>query len=63
MRQLDWLVEADIYKLQAAMESGRTTSVDIVNLHGIPILLKDNIDTYDKMHTSAGSIGIDRGRK
>ncbi|MBP1906490.1 amidase [Paenibacillus turicensis] len=27
-------------------------------LHGIPILLKDNIDTHDKMHTSAGSIAL-----
>ncbi|AXI08591.1 amidase [Oceanobacillus zhaokaii] len=25
-------------------------------LHGIPVLLKDNIDTADKMHTSSGSI-------
>lgn len=28
-------------------------------LHGIPILLKDNIDTHDKMHTSAGSISLE----
>jgi amidase len=27
-------------------------------LHGIPILLKDNISTGDKMHTSAGSIAL-----
>ncbi|WP_138754285.1 amidase family protein [Paenibacillus sinopodophylli] len=27
-------------------------------LHGIPILLKDNIDTQDLMHTSAGSIAL-----
>lgn len=27
-------------------------------LHGIPILLKDNIDTHDKMHTNAGSIAL-----
>lgn len=27
-------------------------------LHGIPLLLKDNIDTHDKMHTSAGSIAL-----
>jgi amidase len=27
-------------------------------LHGIPILLKDNIDTADKMHTSAGSLAL-----
>ena len=25
-------------------------------LHGIPIILKDNIDTYDKMPTTAGSL-------
>jgi amidase len=28
------------------------------NLHGIPVLLKDNIDTSDKLHTSAGSIAL-----
>ncbi len=27
-------------------------------LHGIPILLKDNIGTADKMHTSAGSLAL-----
>ncbi len=27
-------------------------------LHGIPVLLKDNIDTADMMHTSAGSIAL-----
>ncbi|MBO9609380.1 MAG: amidase [Paenibacillaceae bacterium] len=27
-------------------------------LHGIPVLLKDNIDTHDRMHTSAGSIAL-----
>ena len=27
-------------------------------LHGIPILLKDNIDTGDKLHTSAGSLAL-----
>jgi amidase len=27
-------------------------------LHGIPILLKDNIDTHDQMHTSAGSVAL-----
>ncbi len=28
-------------------------------LHGIPILLKDNIATHDCMHTSAGSIALE----
>jgi amidase len=27
-------------------------------LHGIPILIKDNINTKDKMHTSAGSLAL-----
>lgn len=27
-------------------------------LHGIPILLKDNIDTADNMHTSAGTLAL-----
>ncbi|MBE3556858.1 MAG: amidase [Firmicutes bacterium] len=27
-------------------------------LHGIPILLKDNIETGDRMHTSAGSLAL-----
>src|SRR5205823_5218788 len=27
-------------------------------LHGIPVLLKDNIDTGDKMQTSAGSFAL-----
>ncbi|MGB5945920.1 amidase family protein [Paenisporosarcina sp.] len=28
-------------------------------LHGIPVLLKDNIDTKDSMHTSAGTIALE----
>lgn len=27
-------------------------------LHGIPILIKDNINTFDKMHTTAGSLAL-----
>jgi amidase len=27
-------------------------------LHGIPVLIKDNIDTSDRMHTSAGSLAL-----
>lgn len=27
-------------------------------LHGIPVLLKDNINTGDNMHTSAGSLAL-----
>jgi amidase len=27
-------------------------------LHGIPIMIKDNIDTHDRMHTTAGSLAL-----
>ncbi|MGV3755483.1 MAG: amidase family protein, partial [Verrucomicrobiota bacterium] len=27
-------------------------------LHGIPILIKDNIDTYDRLQTTAGSLAL-----
>ena len=98
------LMEMSILELQAAMESGRFTSLDLVKLyteriaqvsddgptikavieinpeaeaiarqldaeraqagktrgplHGIPILLKDNIDTGDQMTTAAGSLAL-----
>lgn len=28
-------------------------------LHGIPVMIKDNIDTYDKMQTTAGSLALE----
>ena len=45
----DALQIADV--LDAEMKAGQTRGP----LHGIPILLKDNIDTHDKMPTTAGS--------
>lgn len=96
----DWIIEADIAMLQAALQMNQVSSVELVEaylrriskynpminavlevnpdaidiarvldqeraaggcrgpLHGIPILLKDNIGTHDHMHTSAGSIAL-----
>jgi amidase len=48
----DALAQADA--ADAARTSGRTTGP----LHGMPILLKDNIDTADRMSTSAGSLAL-----
>lgn len=31
-------------------------------LHGIPVLIKDNIDTGDKMHTTAGALALQDNR-
>jgi amidase len=95
--------DATIAQLQAAMASGRLTSVELTRayigrilaldqdgpgvnsvmelnpdamdmarradalrrqgrvlgpLHGIPVLLKGNIDTHDRMQTTAGSLGL-----
>ena len=41
-------------QLDRERKSGRTRGP----LHGIPILLKDNIDTHDRMRTSAGSLAL-----
>lgn len=40
--------------LDKERKSGKIRSV----LHGIPVLLKDNIDTADKMKTTAGSLAL-----
>jgi amidase len=40
--------------LDAERKSGKVRGP----LHGIPVLIKDNIDTADKMHTSAGSLAL-----
>lgn len=40
----------------AGLDIARKSGVPMKPLHGVPILLKDNINTGDKMHTSAGSL-------
>lgn len=41
--------------LDAERQAGRTRGP----LHGIPILIKDNIDTHDRMQTTAGSLALE----
>ncbi len=43
------------HTLDAERRSGRVRGP----LHGIPIVLKDNCDTADRMHTSAGSLALE----
>ena len=102
IKSFEW-EEATIAQLQAAMKSGKTTAVSLVNhyrrriaevdqsgpainsildlnpdalaiareldkerkvkgprssLHGIPVLIKDNLDTHDRMMTTAGSLAL-----
>ncbi|WP_144463639.1 amidase family protein [Siminovitchia fortis] len=51
-------INPDALHIAAALDEERKTKGVRGALHGIPILLKDNIDTGDKMHTSAGSLAL-----
>ncbi|CAM3894126.1 amidase family protein [Mesobacillus thioparans] len=48
----------DALHIAAALDAERKQKGPRSPLHGIPILVKDNIDTGDKMHTSAGSLAL-----
>lgn len=51
-------VNPDALQIAAALDAERKQQGSRGPLHGIPILIKDNIDTADKMHTSAGSLAL-----
>lgn len=51
-------INPDALFIAAAMDRERKLSGPRGPLHGIPVLLKDNIDTADKLHTSAGSLAL-----
>jgi amidase len=48
----------DALAIAAALDAERKTGRIRGPLHGIPVLIKDNIDTADKMHTTAGSLAL-----
>ncbi|EFM11696.1 Amidase [Paenibacillus curdlanolyticus YK9] len=48
----------DALEIAFSLDEERRRSGSRGLLHGIPILLKDNIDTRDRMHTSAGSVAL-----
>lgn len=52
-------INPDAVHIAAAMDAERKEKGPRGPLHGIPVLLKDNIDTHDKMHTSAGSLALE----
>jgi amidase len=51
-------VNPDALQIAAGLDAERKEKGPRGPLHGIPILIKDNIDTFDKMHTSAGSLAL-----
>ena len=48
----------DAVSIASALDAERTAGRTRGPLHGIPVLIKDNIDTADKMKTSAGSLAL-----
>jgi len=48
----------DALALAAGLDSERNAKGPRGPLHGIPVLIKDNIDTHDRMTTTAGSLAL-----
>lgn len=51
-------VNPDALEVAAALDRERDEQGCRGPLHGIPLLLKDNINTADRMHTSAGALAL-----
>jgi amidase len=51
-------VNPDAGAVAAAMDRERQAGRVRGPLHGVPVIVKDNIDTLDRMHTSAGSLAL-----
>lgn len=61
---LNSIIEINPDALSIARERDRERQLGRVRgpLHGIPVVVKDNIDTADRMATSAGSLALDSHR-
>jgi amidase len=51
-------VNPDALSIAKALDAERRAGHVRGPLHGIPILLKDNVDTHDQMQTAAGSLAL-----
>ncbi|MGZ6285550.1 MAG: amidase, partial [Ktedonobacterales bacterium] len=51
-------VNSDAKAIAQALDAERRAGHVRGPMHGIPVLLKDNIDTRDKMQSAAGSLGL-----
>ncbi len=58
--QLNSVIEInpDALTIAAALDAERETGSVRSRMHGVPVLLKDNIDTADTMLTTAGSLAL-----
>src|SRR5213075_1581319 len=48
----------DALAIAADLDNERKAGRVRGKLHGIPVLIKDNIDTHDRMTTTAGSLAL-----
>jgi amidase len=62
--QINSVIETnpDALEIAEAMDKERKAGKVRGPLHGIPVLIKDNIDTADKMMTTAGAIALEGNR-
>jgi amidase len=51
-------INPDALRIAASLDAERKAGKIRGPLHGIPVVLKDNIDTADKMKTTAGSLAL-----
>jgi amidase len=49
----------DVHSIADALDSEQKAGKPRGPLHGVPVLLKDNIDTGDRMQTTAGSLALE----
>lgn len=52
-------INPEVYEIADILDKERKAGIIRSKLHGIPIVIKDNINTFDKMHTSASSIALE----
>ena len=55
-------VNPDAEEIAAELDAERRAQGPRGPLHGIPMLVKDNMDTADRLHTTAGSLALLRSR-
>ena len=55
-------INPDAVTLAATLDAARAQAPARSALYGLPLLLKDNIDTADRMRTSAGSLALTQHR-
>src|SRR5436190_1021598 len=51
-------INPDALDIARALDEERKTKGPRGPLHGVPVVVKDNLDTHDKMMTTAGSLAL-----